>query len=581
MEFDQMGPLFLFTKLKKYGFSDLKGNEIVAPQYDLIDSELLCNFLEEDFFSTNKGIVARNGRVIFKEKSEDVEDLGFGILKVTQFKNVKLLHKSGWPIVKSFMNDAKVLNGQFIAFKTRGKWGLMTFSGRILIEPKFDDIKSSGQFYLFEKDEQYDALSSSILAKSANQNPVQSHTIFTDYELLNETYLWLQSPYGETIFDEQLNEIVPYNDQEIKMLKNGVLVKKRNEMQWLNNDLESLFTEESDRVIYNDTFVAVKVKQKWEMYDLMANSLIGKFDSVATYGQFFAVGISGDSTTIYFKNASSKYLKNIHKIKLLSNQGSSEYLGIKFFPKNESRYFNDKGEEIVMGEFDEVSPLGMEYLVVTKKGKKGLYSNKGEELLAPKYDAIANYNDGGASFLSGKNFGLVNINRGIFIKAEYDRNITTYNENLLIAEKSALFGLVDLKGKEVTDFFFEEVKYWNDSVALVKHNFLWRFFNIYKNTMGTYGFKAILPISNTSEENIMIALGNEGYGVFSSIRGEIIAPTFNDIINLGSSEEPLYFTEKHVEEAGFYVVIYYNKDGELIRKQVYDTADYMLIYCEQ
>jgi hypothetical protein len=42
---------------------------------------------------------------------------------------------------------------------------------------------------------------------------------------------------------------------------------------------------------------------------------------------------------------------------------------------------------------------------------------------------------------------------------------------------------------------------------------------------------------------------------------------------------PLYFTEKQVEEAGIYVVIYYDKDGRQLRKQVFETDEYEKIYC--
>jgi hypothetical protein len=55
--------------------------------------------------------------------------------------------------------------------------------------------------------------------------------------------------------------------------------------------------------------------------------------------------------------------------------------------------------------------------------------------------------------------------------------------------------------------------------------------------------------------------------------------TFTDIINLGSKDDPLYFTEKHVEEASIFVVIYYDRNGKLIRRQAYEPEEYEKIYC--
>ena len=69
------------------------------------------------------------------------------------------------------------------------------------------------------------------------------------------------------------------------------------------------------------------------------------------------------------------------------------------------------------------------------------------------------------------------------------------------------------------------------------------------------------------------------YGIISNRNGLVIPPTFHDIINLGTAEMPFYFTEKSVEEAGIYVVIYYDHTGKLVRRQAYEEEDYDRIYC--
>jgi hypothetical protein len=53
------------------------------------------------------------------------------------------------------------------------------------------------------------------------------------------------------------------------------------------------------------------------------------------------------------------------------------------------------------------------------------------------------------------------------------------------------------------------------------------------------------------------------------------------VINVGSPEKPFYFTDKRVEEAEIDVVIYYDHKGKLIRKQVYESNEYEMIYCEE
>ncbi|HBS28308.1 MAG TPA: hypothetical protein DEB06_02400, partial [Phycisphaerales bacterium] len=69
------------------------------------------------------------------------------------------------------------------------------------------------------------------------------------------------------------------------------------------------------------------------------------------------------------------------------------------------------------------------------------------------------------------------------------------------------------------------------------------------------------------------------YGILSSTRGMIIAPTYNEIINLGTEDIPFYFAEKHVEEADIFVVLYFNKDGTQVKREIYEADEYERIYC--
>jgi hypothetical protein len=60
----------------------------------------------------------------------------------------------------------------------------------------------------------------------------------------------------------------------------------------------------------------------------------------------------------------------------------------------------------------------------------------------------------------------------------------------------------------------------------------------------------------------------------------VITPSFTEIINLGADDHPFYFTEKQVEEAGIFVVVYFDRAGKLVRKQAYEEEEYDRILCE-
>src|SRR5262249_39477380 len=124
-----------------------------------------------------------------------------------------------------------------------------------------------------------------------------------------------------------------------------------------------------------------------------------------------------------------------------------------------------------------------------------------------------------------------------------------------------------------------EVRYWNDTAAFVKKEGQWMIYDI-------AGKRAVLDKVNTYTlirdnpgEKLAIVQRDRHYGVINSRKGTVIPMTFSDIINVGSRGEPLYFTEKHVEEASIFVVIYYTAGGKMLRKEVYEQDDYDRIYC--
>jgi len=87
-------------------------------------------------------------------------------------------------------------------------------------------------------------------------------------------------------------------------------------------------------------------------------------------------------------------------------------------------------------------------------------------------------------------------------------------------------------------------------------------------------------IKNTEEEKIIKIHRENYYGIMSNRNNILVQPAFTDIINLGTADDAFYFTEKHVEEAGIFVVVYFDKNGKLVRRQAYEEEEYERILCE-
>jgi hypothetical protein len=150
---------------------------------------------------------------------------------------------------------------------------------------------------------------------------------------------------------------------------------------------------------------------------------------------------------------------------------------------------------------------------------------------------------------------------------------------MFVALKNGSYGIIDKNSKQILPFDYEDVRYWNDTSAFVKTNSVWQLYDLMNKKIALDNVKDFKFIAETQTEGIAIVRANNYYGVLSTVNGVVIPISFTDLVNVGSSEEPLYFTEKHVEEASIYVVIYYDKGGKLLRRYVYDPDEYEKIYC--
>jgi hypothetical protein len=166
----------------------------------------------------------------------------------------------------------------------------------------------------------------------------------------------------------------------------------------------------------------------------------------------------------------------------------------------------------------------------------------------------------------------------LMISPRYDRLINAYNHNFLMVHEKEGYGLIDLNREKVTDTDFEEIIYWNDTSMLARRDGFWHFYDL-KN--GRFLIEDILQFEFLKNEDEKIIIYNKDghFGVAENRKGILINHTFNDIVNLGSPDNPVFFAEKYIPEAEFYVVIYYEKSGKILRKQVFDEKEYDKIYC--
>lgn len=570
---DQM---LIYFQNNKYGLMDLRGNTVSEAKFENVQSQCLCEGIQGDVFLANNTLYGVNG-VPVVSGVEAFRELGAGLLAIEQGEGLRVIHKSGMLISKGLFEDVRLLNEQFLAYKTNEKWALRTVSDIKLSKSEFDDIIEVGAYILFKKNDQYDIKIPEQLVKAADNNSIKYHYLFDDYELLENGAIWLHSAYGEVIFDEKSNELIPYQKQEINFLPFGYSVKQDGSYQLFNDSFQTVDNRQFTALTYNDNYIIAELDSAYRLIRTDNYVELDSYGYVELFGNQFAIAYKEDTAIVFARNASQVIIPAAGSFKLISSTGSKEFLlhkkGNKLNIIHESASLNN------VKAFSNFSALD-DFLIVERKGRKGIVLDN-DVIVPVEHDAIGRQEEGVTLLKRGK-FGLYVQELNLLINARYDERIKEYGNSLFVASNSGDLVFIDKKGNELSRIEDgQDINYWQDSIALVKVDNDWKFYEIYENGWSGKSIKSFSYLPTESEELLIIALGNEGYGVLSNARGEIIPTTFNDVVQIGPTDNPVYFTEKHISEAEFYVVIYYDTNGNVIRKQAFEASEYDLVYCNR
>lgn len=571
--------IFPFYKFGLYGFVSNQGTEFIKPKYNQISNEYLCKAVIDDFLliskENNKAIENKLGANIWGGNYDQVYDLQNGILWIKNGRNTAIIHKSGLEILSGIFDDVKLINGHFLAIKQNEKWGLYSLLGYPIFEPQFQKIDGANNYIILTKNDSHAIINADQVAHTSQQEFLRLNFIYTDYELLESNNLYVENSNVANIINPDMKPMLPLTVQELTFIPSGIMVKQNNVNMLYSNDFQPIAENQFYKYVYNKTDIFIKKSKQW----LKLNEEI-LYDSAIILSDYISLGLRLDSITFFLpQNRFNKSAEAAFRI--IRDNGyhddKEEYL--VFSNQNYVSVYNLRGKEIFKGEIEKINALGPNLIVIQQSGKKGVIDSDGKTIVPMIMDAIANYDNGSFSMLSNSKFGIYGKD-SINITPEYGRALKEYNYDLLIAYKDDYYGLINTKNERVTNFEFEEIRYWNDTSVLVKQNFQWKIYDWNAEEVLIEDIKDLENLSNNSDEIISKMLIKNNYGVFSNKRGAIIPATYNDIVDIGTNDEPIYLAERNIEGADFYVTIYYNKMGEIIHKHAYEAVDYQKIYCD-
>jgi hypothetical protein len=558
-----------FLENKKYGFMDQNANEVIPAMFDSLDASYLCGNINDDMIVMHDKIISNSGSQVWS-KAGKIEDIGAGFVLIEDEDSTFLMHKSGFRIGDDGVDDAKILNGKIIATKRTNRWSVLSLAGRTLAAG-FDAVNAIGNVICLKKNNSVTLVPMHSLTTLPRGNQDDGPK-YDEVRQWSNNLIWVREREKSGLLDQELNVVVPLTETTLTPSFFGVISSSSEGVKLYAPPLKS---DTYKNVIAREPWLAVK-DSVWKLIDPRSFERVSfAFDSIFFYGPF-AVGQRADSSYVYFNN--NAYWKGAKPDAMEFVPGHNvAYVSIE--TKGRKSLYNNHGEKLLTGTFDKIQHAGDELFIIHRAEKKGLINSHGKLLLPIGFDAIGTVNEQTISLLKNGRFGLFDLTRKKQIPTVYEKNLIAYNKDLNVASKEGQYGFVGWDNKPVGTFEFKEIRYWNDTAALVKKDNYWMLYDIKSAKALLDKIKNFTMIRDLPNDKLAIIYQESDHGVIHNLQGFIIPVSYSDIVNVGSRDTPLYFTEKHVEEADAYVVIYYDDEGHALKKEIYDQDEYERIYC--
>jgi len=564
----------LIYKNAKYGFIDSEGTERLPAQYDSVDSSYKCEMIADDVLLTSAGLISRSGKIL--STSTAYKNIGYGFLKVTDTSGARVLHKSGKWITENGLQDAWMIGANFLAFKKNELVGVCALNGRQLLSPQFQSAEMIGGMVALNRHGKKILCTIAQLASVADGNPLQETFVFDEVKSIDNNRLQVRNGSLEGIINSNLEYEIPLAIQSLQSMPFG-LVRKIND-QYIFTDIAELKNNRWDNYQYYRSWLRLKNGAGENLFDTHYKKMIEQQVDSLWFQRGLAFVRLNDSIHIHINSTTRLNVAKDSKQFFVKSSDSIRYFYVEH--KNKKSVFEiESGKKLFTAEYDRIESFNANFFIVSKKNKKGIVNRENKIVLPIEYDALT-VSQHLISLYKDKKFGLYDYESKHLIKPTFEKNLRSLSSKILIAYKNGFYGLIDWQAQQLTSFEYKEIQPWNETTIWAEKDAEWSLIDFHQNSKILNHIKSFSLLKNTPEEKIALVKQDNFLGVVSSKKGVVIPQSFSEIINLGNEDEPFYFTAKEVEEAGVVVVIYYDKDGKFLRKQVYEEEDYQHIVCE-
>lgn len=581
---------FPFGKGQQVGFVSHDGIFQVSPQAWGTSEEVRCqgsqqkSWLPLQAASGKVGAVALSGEVLLDTLYDEIAELGTATLKACRKESgCRLFRKDGQAVTQAHYQDLQALESGFITFAQHNRWGLLTQNGREVFSAGYDQITDLGaNFIQVHKSGRKATVSKAHLLRILRGEPLEQLYFWRDldWKQSHDTFAILRR--GSKWGVQHLNgkQIVDFVAEEIRETPKGWAVFR--EARWSLFDFsgKEIFLASADRILIDQQGFGVRVDGKWGAISPDYRTTIKpEYDSL----QFIRGGgllWQGRKKFIFFQGEKAIDISAYKNFGIQKGTDGEPFLVV------ENRYgrkgvLDASGRQRVSLAYDEITISGA-YAVVERYKKRGLVRLSDEKtMLNRQYEGLVAEEGGYFSLLKGRRFGLYHPEKEQYIEAKYDERIEVFDTADLFVARRDKHGLIDKEGKTILPFRYDEIRYWQDSAAWVMDNEQWFLQPWGQDREALAGPFLSVRITEPDARGQRFAFtyGQGKTALWSNKKGQLVGAQYEDIWNLGTAREPLFWAENALPD-GSWQIDYLDKTGKIVFSQKLSEALYERLVCD-
>ncbi|MDB5282135.1 MAG: repeat protein [Bacteroidota bacterium] len=516
-----------FTTDSTEGFITRKGEKI----YEGAQGSIIENFNGNGFFAGMNGtyhIYLWTGKLLYPKVVDSVWSWFGNPINIIEGGKYKLIDENGHVISGGYdFIDRFSVRGSAVC-RLNGKYGLLDKSGRELLHPLYDEIKTPDVY------DYYNIRPSSLQIYI----PVRKGNL---YGIINDT--------GGVVIEPKYNYVLGINSNTIMVaLADGKLLA-------LNlHSLDPLPLKMAGSIIeYNDGQIVFRVDTNYGIADGMGNVIVKPmYQIIQPWNNNFVVrkkdlyGVvnpTGEEIIptrfkqilIYYQRSYTDAVQDDRFLYVQTQTGYTGVLDINYNWVLDTIYKN-------LSYFDSKQSV---FWVMDKDSTWGIADENGKIISREKYDYNGVFNDDRCIVVKNNRIGLIDITGKTLLPCIYDQIIPEVN-GFYWYSKDSLWGLADFNGKKIIGPILQDFMGFNNICAFGKTDGHWGVIDLTGSF--TIGYKRLWQLSAQNEgENLS---ENEG-----GYRAEYIPIEYN-------------FEEGYPFTSGVTIDIFLLKDSQNSRREV-------------